>query len=325
VKQLGVAFTPASEIESLKRTLESSHLRSRLLRSTQVGEEHIGKSVNLVGFLACVRLVNPAGSNGKSPAEPMSVAWLEDAEGTIELVAFPPGYKRHADLWAENQPVIVTARVRKHAEGDIYLLCEHMAAFEDAAEEVELTVKVKQSKKAQAALEEYTAKAGAPTGNGTNGTNGGNGKNAGNGAHGAPAPAPAHATNPKPAIIAPTPARAPEVTHMPAAASASTATTVPTMTNPATTTTGGPPAHKIIITLPITEDDQADIDRMIALKEILHEHPGTDAVTLRIPYAPEPGHLTTAQLPRGVGYSTVLEAEVVRLLGTDAIAVTDLS
>ncbi|HEX8598720.1 MAG TPA: PHP domain-containing protein [Chloroflexia bacterium] len=325
VKQLGVAFTPANEIESLKRTLDRSHLRSRLLRSTQVGEEHVGKSVNLVGFLTCVRLVNPAGSNGKSPAEPMSVAWLEDAEGTIELVAFPPGYKRHAELWAENQPVIVTARVRKHVEGDIYLLCEHMAAFEDAAEEAELTVKVKQSKKAQAALEEFTSKASAPGGNGANGThdaNGANGKSAGNGTHAAAAQAPVYAPTTKPAAIAPTPTQAPPAT--PIAAAASTATTAPTMTNPASTTTGGPPARKIIITLPITEDDQADIDRMIALKEILHEHPGTDAVTLRIPYAPETGHLTTAQLPRGVGYSTVLEAEVVRLLGTDAIEVIRL-
>ena len=96
------------------------------------------------------------------------------------------------------------------------------------------------------------------------------------------------------------------------------------MTNAATTTTGGPPAHKIIITLPITEDDKADIDRMITLKGILQEHPGTDVVTLRIPFSPEPGHLTTAQLPRGVSYSAVLEAEVVRLLGTEAIAVIRL-
>ena len=96
------------------------------------------------------------------------------------------------------------------------------------------------------------------------------------------------------------------------------------MTNTAMTTTDGQPAHKITITLPITEDDQADIDRMIALKEILQEHPGNDEVTLRIPYSPEPGHLTTAQLPRGVSYGTVLEAEVVRLLGKDAIGVQRL-
>ncbi|MDQ5826768.1 MAG: PHP domain-containing protein [Chloroflexota bacterium] len=319
VRQLGVAFTQASEIESLKRTLDRSHLRSRLLRSVQVGEEHVGKSVNLVGLLTCVRLVSPPGSNGKSPVEPMSVAWLEDAEGTIELVAFPPGYKRHADLWAENKPVIVTARVRKHDEGDIYLLCEHMAPFEEAAEEAELTVKVKQSKKAQAALEEVTAKANAHGGNGTNGYNGANN---GNGTHAAAAPAPTHAPTTKPPTTAPTPTQAPAAT--PIAAATSTATTAPTMTNPATITTGGMPAHKIIITLPITEDDQADIDRMIALKEILHEHPGSDAVTLRIPYAPEPGYLTTAQLPRGVAYNTVLEAEVVRLLGTEAIAVIRL-
>jgi DNA polymerase III alpha subunit len=313
--QLGVAFTPATEMESLKREIERSHLRARLLRSAQIGEEHVGKSINLVGLLTCVRTVSSPPTNGSAPGECMCVAWVEDTEGAIELVAFPQSYKRHADLWAENRAVIVTGRVRKHAEGDVYLLCEHLAAFEEAPEEAELTIKVKQSKKAQAALEEVTAKVSPP---GTNGTNGSNGSHA-------PGPMTAHAPAPKPATIPPTPTAAAVPTPMTAAAStANTATTAPTMTNPATTTTGGPPAHKIIITLPISEDDRADIDRMIALKEILQEHPGTDVVTLRIPYAPEPGHLTTAQLPRGVAYNTVLEAEVVRLLGTEAIAVIRL-
>jgi hypothetical protein len=304
VERLGVAFTPAGEIESLKRTLDGSHLRSRLLRSVQVCEEHVGKSVNLVGLLTCIRLVKPPASHAASPGDQMAVAWVEDTEGTIELVAFPPGYKRHAELWAENSLVIVTGRVRKHSDGDIYLLCEHMAAFEGTAEEAEISVKVRQSKKAQAALEEVASPANASSGNGANG------KDNGNGAY----PANTHSPAIKPTIIPPTPTTAPSATPVTAA----------TMTNTATTTTGGPPAHKIIITLPITEDDKADIDRMISLKGILQEHPGTDVVTLRIPFSPEPGHLTTAQLPRGVSYSAVLEAEVVRLLGTEAIAVIRL-
>jgi hypothetical protein len=332
--QIGAGFTPAGEIEALKRTLDGSHLHSRLLRSVQVGEEHVGKSVNLVGLLTRIRLVSPPASNGngsvsdsvsanaQSLAGPMSVAWVEDTEGAIELVAFPPGYKRHAELWTENSLVIVTGRVRKHHDGEVYLLCEHMAAFDLGLEEAEISVKVKQSKKAQAVVEEIASTASPPTGNGANG------KGAGNGAYPASVPAPAHPSAPRPAPIPPAPpapAAPPATTPVTAAAStAATASTAPTMTNTAMTTTDGQPTHKIIITLPISEDDQADIDRMIALKEILQEHPGTDVVTLRIPYSPEPGHLTTAQLPRGVAYSTVLEAEVVRLLGKEAIGVIRL-
>jgi hypothetical protein len=329
VARIGAGFTPAGEIEALKRTLAGSHLHSRLLRSVQVGEEHVGKSINLVGLLTRIRLVSPPASNGngntKPATGPMSVGWVEDAEGAIELVAFPPGYKRHAELWTENSLVIVTGRVRKHDSGEVYLLCEHMAAFDLGLEEAEISVKVKQSKKAQAALDEMAATAAPPAGNGTHGANGTNGKGAGNGAYPASVPAPTPAPTPRPALVPPAPTTTPAITPVTAAAStAATASTAPTMTNTAMTTTDGQPAHKIIITLPITEDDQADIDRMIALKEILQEHPGTDVVTLRIPYSPEPGHLTTAQLPRGVAYSTVLEAEVVRLLGTEAIGVIRL-
>ncbi|HVG00705.1 MAG TPA: OB-fold nucleic acid binding domain-containing protein, partial [Chloroflexia bacterium] len=321
VAHIGAGFTPAGEIEALKRTLDSSHLHARLLRSVQVGEEHVGKSVNLVGLLTRIRLVSPPASNGNaeapSAADPMSVAWVEDTEGAIELVAFPPGYKRHAELWTENSLVIVTGRVRKHDDGEVYLLCEHMAAFDLGLEETEISVRVKQSKKAQAAVEEIASTSSPPAGNGTNVK--------GSGAYPASVPAPAQPPALRPASMPPAPTTAPANTPVIAAAStAATASTAPIMTNTAMTTTDGQPAHKIIITLPITEDDQADIDRMIALKEILHEHPGTDVVTLRIPYSPEPGHLTTAQLPRGVAYSTVLEAEVVRLLGTEAIGVIRL-
>lgn len=318
VEQLGIAFTPAAEIEALTHTLESSHLRSRLLSSARVGEEHVGKSITLVGLLTCIRLVKPPSTNGAAPGEPMCVAWIEDSEGAIEVIAFPPGYKRHAELWTENNPVIVTAKVRRHEDGELYLLCEHMAPFESAIEEAEITARVKPSKKAQAALEQTASQAGAP------GATGSNGKGTGNGTRPPEAPslgAPGHAPAAIPATGPLPPSTAPAATPVP---SVSTAITAPTMTNQATTATDGPPAHKIIITLPITEDDRADIDRMIALKEILREHPGTDAVTLRIPYSPLPGHLTTAQLPRGVSYSTVLEAEVVRLLGTEAIAVIRL-
>jgi hypothetical protein len=89
-------------------------------------------------------------------------------------------------------------------------------------------------------------------------------------------------------------------------------------------TPGEGAGYKLVITLPASPDDQTDIDLMIALKELLYEQPGPDTVTLRIPYSPETGHHTKAQLPRGVAYSAVLEADIVRLLGPDAVAVIKL-
>lgn len=309
LEQIGVGFTEAAEIESLKRTLESTDLRSRLLSSVEIDERHVGKSVCLVGLLTGIRLVHPH-EHGKTGADPMPVAWVEDTEGCIELVAFPPGYKRHAELWTENNAVIVTGRVRKHSDGEIYLLCEHIAAFDAGAEEAELTVKVRQSKKVQAVVEQAATSQEVPAA-----TSNGHAKPSGKGTHSRGTPATTMITRPSPAAHT-----APASTNGPSAIS------VPTMTDTSSTNPepGDAAGYKIIITLPATEDDRADIDRMIALKEILHEHPGPDLVTLRIPYSPETGHVTSAQLPRGAGYSTLLEADVVRLLGTDAIAVIRL-
>ncbi len=85
-----------------------------------------------------------------------------------------------------------------------------------------------------------------------------------------------------------------------------------------------PPSYKLVITLPSTDDDQKAIDIMLALHRLLKRHPGPDPVTLRIPYSPETGHLTSARLPEGVSYSPRLEDEICDLLGPDALAVIRL-
>ena len=89
-------------------------------------------------------------------------------------------------------------------------------------------------------------------------------------------------------------------------------------------TSAEPPDYHLIITLSASHDDQEDIDRMINLDRLLKAHPGRDTVTLRIPYSPETGAVTSAQLPRGVRYNSRLEEGIRSLLGPDALALIKL-
>lgn len=348
---LGLGFTDASEIDALNYALDTAgDLRSKLTGIVHLEDEQPGSSVSIIGLLTTVAQLTPPPSdgnpakNGKNMPDPLATAWIEDAEGAIELVAFPPSYKRHAALWTEGKLVVVTGRVSKHANGDTYLLCEHLAPFYSEVEEEELVIKIKTgAKKAPAQAEDKTASAanghagypstaGAPiyaaksspaTGavngsNGNNVSNGNNGNNGNNGSNGnhqgvSPMTLPSVPLNPAATTTIPT---------------APTAPTAPTMTNStnmsAPGTDGGTPSYKLVITLPGSPDEQADIDLMIALKQLLQEHTGPDTITLRLPYIPETGTYTSAQLPRGVLYSALLEADVVRLLGRDAMAVIKL-
>ena len=144
---LGIAFTDAGEIEALRKALKGAgDLSSRLLSTSEIKPEHIGQSIFVVGLLCGVSLLPPTGDGAIDT--PIAVAQVEDLEGSIELVAFPPNYKRHKSLWVEHNLVIITARVSVHADGSLYLLCEHLVPFEDDSAEEELSFKVKVGKSA---------------------------------------------------------------------------------------------------------------------------------------------------------------------------------
>ncbi|HKP53559.1 MAG TPA: PHP domain-containing protein [Chloroflexia bacterium] len=307
---LGVALTEAREIDALRQALkEAGDLQSRLLTSAQVTPEHVGQSVFLVGILSGISLLpSPKSSNGSDNGHasqgemPLAVAQVEDMEGAIELVAFPPNYKRHRHLWTEHNLVIITARVRCHEDGALYLLCEHLAPFQVEGAEEELNLKVKIGK---------------------------------NGAR----PADAPAITPKDALAQTEVIAAPKPQSAPGASNGSHAqhgnghingngngysNGHASQAQPVATQATSAPTYKIIITLPISDDDHTDIDMMISLNSILSEHPGSDSVTLRIPYSPEPGAVTIGHLPRGARYSSHLESKLHGLLGPDALAVIKL-
>jgi DNA polymerase-3 subunit alpha len=144
---IGVAFTRAVEMETLVAALEKSgDLRSRLLNTAQIGEQHVGAGISLVGILCSIRTME---SGNAGEAEAVAVGRLEDTQGSIELVAFPPNYKRHAALWTESNQVIVTARVLRHDDGEIFLLSEHIAPFQIGASEEAMTLIIKSSRQAK--------------------------------------------------------------------------------------------------------------------------------------------------------------------------------
>ncbi len=275
-EKLGVSFTAATEIDALVRAIEKSgDLRERLLTSDRIGAEHVGQSVYLLGILCQIELFHAPDAQG----EPVAAAMIEDLNGTIELVAFPPNYKRHQELWVENKAVIVTGRVSLHNDGELYLLCEHMAAYsgDDVEEAFTVTVTVAKPR----------------------------------------------ADNPQaaPSEVAPEVVAAKAAPLAPKAVGGAKMGSHSPASTPAPNTS---PIYRLIITLPGSSDDHADIDRMIALNKVLAAHPGPDGVMLRIPYSPETGSITSAQLPRGVSYNTLLEGEIRDLLGPDALAIIKL-
>lgn len=300
-KSLFDEFTKAPARIMLRRVIGASGgLRSKLTTTARIGPDLEGQSACLVGLLTDIRLLDSTevgGDRGEGAAssatvDTLAVAWVEDLEGGIELVAFPPNYRRHQELWAENSLLIVTARVRKQPDGEgVYLLCEHLAPYQVGVEEEEMDLKLKAIRR------------------GANGAGGSNGASEPT----APLPTPeVRAGNGGSRYAAPT-SRA----TYPAAPETKAAAQGMVMPDE-------PPAYHLIVTLSASDDDQADIDRMIALKRLLRAHPGPDNVTLRVPYSPETGGVTSAKLPWGVRYNSGLETDIRDLLGPEALALIKL-
>jgi len=288
MKNLGIGFTPAPEIDNLRRALESSgDLKARLLSTAQVGSGHIGQSVSLVGLLTSPSFIK--GEPTTDRPNTMSVAWIEDVEGSIELIAFPPNYKRHQEQWIENSLVIVTGRVCTHENDDIYLLCEQIAPFYAEAIEEGFSIRVKAQ--ARGTLRKGADKSAQP--------------------------GPTSEGEIVASVVAP---------HTtPLHSSNGSQPAPPVASRVVATEQISSPTYSLIITLPEADNDNAAIDGMNALKRLLSHHPGADTVMLRIPYSPDTGSVTSAQLPYGVQYSHRLESEIAHLFGPAALAVIKIA
>ena len=289
-ESLGVGLTEAGELDALHAAVErSGGLRARLLATSQVGREKLGESALMVGMLSSIRLVQPTG--GDRGGAPLATALLEDSQGSIELVAFPPNYQRHSALWTEGNPLIVTARVGAHDDGELYLLCEHLAPLESGETEAELQITVKSK--------------------------------------GSAGPKPPKDPLPDTQVLAKPSDQWSVVSGQRAAGSRQPAVgrsgdSEHSVLSPQSSVLASATRYRLVISLPQLDDDHEAIDTMIALNAALSEHPGEDIVTLRIPYVGGKPHIATAQLPRGARFTPSLRDHVERLFGVHALAVIEL-
>jgi hypothetical protein len=283
-QNIGVVFTQAPEMDALKLALEKSGgLRSRLTATHQVDAEPLHRSIYLAGILTNITLLPGEGG------DTLAIAHLEDLHGSIELVALPPNYRRHSALWTEDNSVLVTARIEAHPDGEIYLLCEQLAPFTASGADDNFTITIKPIRAPKSAAKP------AP-----------------------PPQQPAYYSSPTATTSQPPQAiqHKPDLKLVPP----STSTPAPQYQPPTSTSM---PNFTLIISIPDADEDQPVINNVIALKRLLEEYPGSDTVTLRVPYIR--GEWKTATLSWGVQYSPQLESRIRRLLGNDAIAVIKLA
>jgi hypothetical protein len=288
---LGFGITDTSVISKMADAVNKSpSVAARLANISSLGDEQLGSSVLFVGLLRDIlRLEASASIEGP----PLATALLEDASGSIELLAFPPNFERHQEMWQEDMPLIVTARVQRHADGELYLLCEHLAHLTTAEEEAELDVRVSQkgarkTAKSAFAETEVLAKPGSSPSNG-------------HAAHAASQNGPAvHPAQPRH-----------ENQSRPEQPDGTGDTSLA--------------RYRVVISMPDAVDDHEAIDAMIAVNAVLTDHPGHDIVTVRIPYLGGTRHVATAQVPRTISFSERVKERLERLLSPQALVIIELA
>jgi DNA polymerase-3 subunit alpha len=92
------------------------------LTLSQIGEEHIGQKITLIGMLTGLRRIVTKKN------DTMLLAQVEDLDGSIEMVAFPKVYEKHADFWQEDAIVAITAKVEYRRE-TLQLVCESVSDY----------------------------------------------------------------------------------------------------------------------------------------------------------------------------------------------------
>jgi DNA polymerase-3 subunit alpha len=88
----------------------------------EIAAESAGQRVTVVAMIKSVRRIITKKNTT------MGVLAIEDLSGTLELVAFPECFERHAELWAED--AIIRAVVKVDLRNDqVQLVCESAEAF----------------------------------------------------------------------------------------------------------------------------------------------------------------------------------------------------
>jgi hypothetical protein len=253
----------------------------------EVGDEFVGRKVTIAGVVASLRQLIT------KKKDAMATAVVEDAYGSVEVVAFPRVYAETREVWRENQIVIVEGKVEPRDER-YQVVVDAVRAFDpDAPPEVGLIDESEPDDEGEAddeaaspvdingaAVREQVvigpqargATAGATNGNGNGKSKNGYGRNGG---------------KPEPEPIRP----------------------IPT----------GPP-RLVRISFPRTGDQEADSQRLRALLDVLDgAEAGVDDVRVALPCGP-----TTVELHRpgrALRFGAILRKELRRLQLEDAVMV----
>jgi DNA polymerase-3 subunit alpha len=92
------------------------------LTLSQIGEEHIGHKITLIGMLTGLRKILTKKN------ETMLLAQIEDLDGAIEMIAFPKVYEKYSQFWKEDAIVAIMAKVDFRRE-TLQLVCESVSDY----------------------------------------------------------------------------------------------------------------------------------------------------------------------------------------------------
>ncbi len=92
------------------------------LTLSQIGEEHIGQKITLIGMLTGIRRILTKKN------DTMLLAQIEDLDGAIEMVAFPKVYEKYTSFWKEDNIVAISAKVEYRRE-TLQLVCESVSEY----------------------------------------------------------------------------------------------------------------------------------------------------------------------------------------------------
>jgi len=99
-----------------------AHLPAEVISSDQIDATMKGQEVTLVGMVAGVRVITTRTD------KPMAFVQLEDLHSTIEVVVFPNLYADTAELWAEDNILLVQGRVDER-DGSPKILCQSVEEY----------------------------------------------------------------------------------------------------------------------------------------------------------------------------------------------------
>lgn len=123
-KELLGMYLSDHPLNAILGSAENSNRLGGLVQIVELSERTPGEKVNVMAMVSRVRRITTKTNRT------MAIVEIEDLTGTIELVAFPECYEKHAGLWASDAILEIVAKLERRGEG-LQLVCE--SATDDVA------------------------------------------------------------------------------------------------------------------------------------------------------------------------------------------------